>query len=113
MKIKTSELTDEALDWAVLKAQGHPVEDFNLRFIGDYAYSTDWALGGALIERGKILVAYDHDTGSCEAEMYLDDELERMCYGSGSTYLIAAMRCFVASKLGDEVETPNVLLTYF
>ena len=25
----------------------------------------------------------------------------------GSTHLIAAMRCYVASKLGDEVEVPD------
>ena len=28
---------------------------------------------------------------------------------SGSTPLIAAMRCYVASKLGDEVEVPEEL----
>lgn len=30
--------------------------------------------------------------------------------GYGPTPLIAAMRCFVASKLGDEVEVPDELL---
>jgi hypothetical protein len=29
--------------------------------------------------------------------------------GTGSTPLIAAMRCYVASKLGDEVEIPKEL----
>lgn len=29
----------------------------------------------------------------------------------GPTPLIAAMRCYVASKLGDEVEIPEELLT--
>jgi len=28
---------------------------------------------------------------------------------SGPTPLIAAMRCFVASKVGDEVEIPDIL----
>ena len=48
MKIRTSELTGAALDWAVAKA------------IGEYKpmavphYSTDWALGGPIIEREKI-----------------------------------------------------------
>ena len=31
-------------------------------------------------------------------------------YGYGPTPLIAAMRCYVASKLGDEVEVPVELL---
>ena len=29
----------------------------------------------------------------------------------GPTPLIAAMRCFVASKLGDEVEVPNEIVS--
>jgi len=51
MKLKTNELTGVALDWAVAKCEGVPVEspDFNLRFISAWCYSTDWAQGGPII----------------------------------------------------------------
>jgi hypothetical protein len=33
------------------------------------------------------------------------------CSAYGPTPLIAAMRCYVASKLGDEVDVPEELMT--
>jgi len=37
------------------------------------------------------------------------DENDPIIHGKGPTPLIAAMRCYVASKLGDEVEIPQEL----
>ena len=127
MKIKTSELTDAALDWAVLEAQkpelAHPergrISCFGPLFGKGYMYpswgtrkyppSTDWAQGGPIIERERISII-DSDSGEEWNAMYrftlvADDE-----YWSGPTPLIAAMRCFVATKLGDELEIPDCLL---
>jgi hypothetical protein len=93
--MKTSELTGAALDWAVAKA------------IGDYRpvpvpkYSTDWAQGGPIIEReGIALYLY----GGAEWNAHVGESEY-----NGPTPLIAAMHCYVASKLGDEVEVPTEL----
>jgi len=110
--MKTSELTGAALDWAVAKAKGYA--DFVLdakRFremhdTGHYNYSTDWAQGGPIIDREKIGVDYfDVGNGRPVWVAGLAPKQE-----TGPTPLIAAMRCYVASKLGDEVEVPEELL---
>ena len=92
--MKTSELQGAALDWAVANAlYGHT------RPTHMYKYSTDWAKGGPIIERERIALAFGkHDTGVWWAGKFV-----------GPTPLIAAMRCYVASKLGDEVEIPEEL----
>jgi len=70
MKIKTSELTGAALDWAVAKCEGWDVaDDFWITDPGeagtgqplsDFRPSTDWAQGGPIIERKHInLSAYE------------------------------------------------------
>jgi hypothetical protein len=60
--------------------------------------STNWAQGGPIIEEYHILIGYDYinkkwSAHTCKAEAY------------GDTALIANMRCFVASKLGNEVDS--------
>ena len=109
--MRTSELTGTALDWAVLKASkkaiGQPdhlpfnVEWLLMRDAGDFQYSTNWAQGGPIIDREKIELEY----GGFEwwARIKADEDFE------GTTPLVAAMRCYVASKLGDEVEIPAEL----
>ena len=98
MKIKVSKATGPALDWMVAKA------------IGDYkpvavpAYSTDWAQGGPIIEREGIATEPWNLTHPWRA-MMADGDFE--VYGSSP--LIAAMRAYVASKLGDEVDVPEGL----
>ena len=68
--------------------------------------------GGPIIERERIALSYDNldGTGPCKA-YYLStlfDE-EEGWHQYGPTPLIAAMRCFVASHLGDEVTIPAEL----
>ena len=70
-------------------------------------YSTDWAQGGPIIEREKITVFYE--MGEWYAYGRDTPEGDRNPDASGDTYLIAAMRGYVASKLGDEVEVPDEL----
>lgn len=67
-----------------------------------YSPSTDWAQGGPIIEREEIAIDYDPDVWN--AAMYGEP-----CYLSGPTPLVAAMRCYVASKLGDGIEIPKEL----
>jgi hypothetical protein len=109
MKVKTSELTPSlAFDWAVAECEGKiPKGDGGLAWwLGDpfFPASTDWAFGGPIIEREKINLRYDDEDGEWVAgwECTVNS-------GWGDTPLIAAMRCYVASKLGDEVELPEEL----
>jgi hypothetical protein len=109
--MKTSELTGAALDWAVAKCEGLTVniDGGMVRLIGQpfdrhydfWAPSTDWEQGGPIIERERIEL--EHDGHTWWARIRADDDY------TGPTPLIAAMRCYVASKLGDEVEVPEEL----
>ncbi len=99
MNIKTSELTGKALDWAVDKAEGRYC-------LYPYApYSTDWSQGGPIIEREEIDV-------QSVGERYWRCKKSNGTHisGHGPTPLIAAMRCYVASKLGDTVDIPEELV---
>lgn len=119
MKIKTSELSGKALDWAVaqcltggelfqlgrvahaviLHCVGGTIAPY---FVGNgsvkcaFEPSTNWSQGGPIIELEKISV-----------EWHAGRLLWRSVPGVagtvhyGETPLIAAMRCFVASKLGN------------
>ena len=118
MKIKTSELSGMPLNWAVAMCKGLKEEDFvetdNLygpQWVGP-EYRTDWAHGGPIIEREGIELVIDLQEG-WEASISVDDDdspfLFHLVKASGPTPLIAAMRCYVASKLGDEVEVPDEL----
>lgn len=123
MKIKTQDLTDYALDWAVEQAvlASMQIPDYNQRHMDDgYNPSTDWAQGGPIIEREKIGVWWathivdseGNEHGNhwyAEPGMTDDNADETYTCMNGPTPLIAAMRCYVASKLGDEVEIPEVL----
>lgn len=112
--MKTSELSGVALDWAVAKCAGVVKGDsLDVGFIreGGYSPSTDWAQGGPIIERERIdLLCWEfHSTpwkssieGGTDAGVALYVEY-------GPTPLIAAMRCYVASKLGDTVDVPEEL----
>jgi hypothetical protein len=112
--MKTSELTGAALDWAVARClypewwDGMYEMDGTYRDLlmddGEYFNpSTNWAQGGEIIERECICIfttmgvhwwAKIDDNG---IEFQADDPLT------------AAMRCYVASELGDEVDVPEEL----
>ena len=99
--MKTTELSRAALDWAVAECEGLPDDGFS-----NPEYHIDWAYSGAIIEREGIGLERD-DQGVWFASYDLSAEC---AWGAtGATPLIAAMRCYVASKLGDEVEIPEEL----
>jgi hypothetical protein len=118
--MKTSELTGAALDWAVAKCEKEAgmnvregyggsllVVDAN-DFGAPANYSTDWAQGGPIIEREKLCLDIDSaGVWLAWTKQNYDDEPRHMV--SGPTPLIAAMRCYVASELGDTVELPEGL----
>lgn len=109
MKIKTNKLTGAALDWAVAKCEGTLPASYDDWTQTWPHYSTDWAQGGPVIEREQIGVG-PRPEGSIWPEAWLaaSDADDAMFWGP--TPLIAAMRCYVTSKLGDEVEVPEELL---
>lgn len=111
MKLKTSELQGAALDWAVAKCEGWPLDiwfdEDQLPMVRDdevpeYKPSTDWSQGGPIIEREELSGLKCYGIGNWEC-----NNGDIFC--EGPTPLIAAMRCFVASKLGDEIEVPEEL----
>jgi hypothetical protein len=106
--MRTADLTGTALDWAVAKCE------VGAEFIGaiddPHFYSTDWAQGGPIIERERIQITPRGETTNMwEAiifdNIFMDDGSD--CFQTGTTPLIAAMRCYVASKLGEEVDIPQ------
>lgn len=110
--MKTSQLTGAALDWAVSKCWGIVWEQGDLD-AGEYGPgfrpSTDWEDGGPIIEKHGI-----HLEWSESHEHWLAYSWDRFSNPNhhmtdGDTALIAAMRCYVASKLGDEVDVPREL----
>ena len=117
--MKTSELSGAALDYAVAKCEpddtlsvyfdedtGEPLCHDDWTDNQEYKPSTNWAQGGAIIEREAITILSVDDYEWCAAigELYYEDNSPR-----SPTPLIAAMRCYVASKLGDDVEIPGEL----
>lgn len=124
--MKTAELTGAALDWAVavalevqfgegrvvkvcrheattpawLEMENSPGAAPRFHRFGP---STDWAQGGPIIDREKLALSqwpgspYAHVPNKSQHGQY------------GATPLIAAMRCYVASKLGDDVPVPAEL----
>jgi hypothetical protein len=106
MKIKTSELTGAALDWAVASyADKHvTLEDIHW---GNYSPSTNWAQSGPIIEREGFCIQPFRGGWECfVAHRLFEDDHH---HSKGPTPLIAAMRCYVASKLGDEIDLPKEL----
>lgn len=110
MKIKTDELQGAALDWAVAKCEEYETlmcrgKLETLFTENGWTPSTDWAQGGPIVERERISIGLDEEEPWCAYK-----EEDTQSFYSGPTPLIAAMRCYVASKLGDEVDVPEELL---
>ena len=117
MKVRTQDLTDKALDWAVASYADKHVTRKDIHW-GNYSPPTSWAQGGPIIERAVItLTPLFFMGGGWRANHHnlRYDDMGEYINGSdgmqdGPTPLIAAMRCLVASKLGDEVDIPEEML---
>lgn len=147
MKIKTSDLIDRALNWAVCKAEGDELAARNIEYPDQAKYyptispSTNWYQGGMIIERENITIIradddYEKDDQSstglkrvpvwfAECDQWVGHSTYTSYEGNnmeptfmigegwgyyGPTPLIAAMRAYVAYKLGDEVDIPDELI---
>jgi hypothetical protein len=73
-------------------------------------YSTDWAIAGPISERENISIEY-LDRVYFRARKWCPDirAYTLYHYSSHASPLVAVMRCYVASKLGDAVEIPEGL----
>jgi hypothetical protein len=119
MKIKTQDLTGTALDWAVAKCAGVPVEISNggwwvfdsdtypkfRNAFSDSKWQTffpsiTWSQAGVIIEREGMSIGMVNEFWQAHLS-------EFGVWQDGPTPLVAAMRCYVASKMGDEVEVPD------
>lgn len=120
MKVKVSEATGTVLDWMVwsitFKDATKNVEELAAALDPNYSPTTDWAQGGPIIERAGIAVTRTPAEWCAYAPCGMIDIGH---YGvvfkwghkqAGPTPLIAAMRCYCASVLGDDVEVPGELL---
>jgi len=103
--MKTSELTGAALDWAVAKANGNTGHFL----IDGYSPSTNWAQGGPIIEREGINLDNYAKNPNWSAWTPAPERDSGEAQAYGPTPLIAAMRCYVASKLGDTIDVPEAL----
>jgi len=116
VEVKAQDLSGPALDWAVAQVEGVKVTvngEFSEKvFIGSksglikglYRPSTDWVLGGPLIDKFEVEILR---AGSViHAKRYGMTNSA----GDGETALIAACRAIVASSLGDTVSVPKEIL---
>lgn len=132
--MKTTELSGAALDWAVAKCEGADVGIISPRWVVKASYSvfntrrllcpleeggefyspsTIWEQGGPIIESEEIGIRVNRPCSAgreWEASPSITAKGAGGRWGYGSSPLIAAMRAYVASKLGDEIEIPDELL---
>ena len=134
--MKTSDLHTRALDWAVAEAKGITVfiskqgklmgadyGDFNPRKGAPWWHPSgyDWAVAGRLIDDERMGVWYCDAVLAGQRWVDANGNVERdKCWyaedkngdhvQTGDRAVIAILRCYVASKLGDDVDIPLTLL---
>lgn len=115
-KVQTAETTPNQINWLVSKCE-FGVK--HLRIIG----------GAVFLKNCDDLIPCNFATDPGQAFPIIEREIDKyirvpavdgnwvytamtysMSAGAGPTFLIAAMRCYIASKLGDEVEVPKELV---
>ena len=119
MKVKTANLKGAALNWAVAKCEGlldsrgrisdEYIDSLRSHQTGDF--TSDWSVAGPIIDREKInliLLPSPNYTSNKEWNYWVGSIVTHSV--TGPSPLIAAMRCFVASRMGDEIEIPDELL---
>lgn len=129
MKVKTSELIGPALDRAVAKCEGleclhytdvvgrissleHAVKVWCMELPGDgfgdkFSPSTEWDQGGPIIERERVNLNFMQFDNPPYWTAYIRHTAKDGFASVGPTPLVAAMRCYVVSKLGEEVDIPE------
>lgn len=132
--VSTSELEGDALDWAVARCEGpkssasrYYDEDglpmYREEDPAEWRPSSDWSHGGPIIER-EISKIWRNMNGTFCAQIKYRAPYYSPTSGAyrgmdafinkhGPTPLIAAMRCYVASKLGNTISIPKGLLNQY
>lgn len=130
-KVNVAEASGKILDWLVAKCEAvqagtsYVFTSKGKLFInsplnpkgpmGAFQPSVRWTQGGPILDKERIgttpfTITVGPDKGTKEwfanYESFVDVTTN---YYSGPTPLIAAMRCYVASKMGEEVEVPDEL----
>jgi hypothetical protein len=127
MKVKTSELTGAALDYATAKAQGLEVSVSESRggtyvvrhadMSGVYIPSTAWTQGGPILH-AMVWSGFELTPSIVGFRManVTDEGLPRQNWDGpiveevGPKPLVAVCRAIVAAHLGDEVDVPDELV---
>ena len=130
--MKTEDLEGSALDWAVAKAEKirvvipeiwkecKPPLLAKIAAAKAFPYgppswepSKDWSQGGPIIEAQKIDLEYFNHVEDWLAIHPRHYEGPPYASAHGETALVAAMRCYVKSKLGEEVDIPKRIADCF
>lgn len=126
MKIKVSEASGYVLDYLVASREGQLSQATQARNFVElcrqregvaltharvYSPSTNPVLAYPIIERERIATYPVVDmSGGTSWGARIDAGTDLRSFGQGSTPLIAAMRCFIASIHGTDVEVPDELI---
>lgn len=124
-RVDVSVLGGGALDYAVLLALGYPKEGWSpVKFEGrlylhkpgpsyaegrwePVAFWDSWKNTGPIIEREHINLVYTDGEWIGSLDDPMKDDWDWTCNRVGPTPLVAGLRCFVRSRLGDAVEIPE------
>lgn len=129
MKFLVSQTTPRQLDWLVSEIENALWEKYDLavesesdplpyrpsEFLRDYQFcekfspSQNWEQGGAIIAHMMKQNCFNVSSWGDSVEIEYCDKSVNTSTQTGPTLLIAAMRCYVESHLGSEVEIPGDL----
>lgn len=112
--IEVEEATDQQLDWLVAKCEGHTFTSAGAfrEHQGRYpqhCYVRYPAQSQPILEREHIMVEPDYDDEKFTGHWTAFSMSRGGGWSGGPTMLIAGLRCYVTSVLGDEVEVPDEL----
>lgn len=112
--VKVAEATELQINWLVAKCEWvqWTFETATVdEIIQDCHYCTDWEQGGPIKEREKIgtnwVVSNYLNLDGCWSA-HIPQRNGRIIYAQ--TELVAAMRCYLISKLGETAEVPSELI---
>lgn len=120
MQVKVSAATNQQLNFMVAKCEYLDADSLGMVWVPDpeqmhfnkqFKPSTEWAQAGPIIERERITVNIGWTTEQPLASIWTVRNGEGFAAFKqrGNTPLIAAMRSYVTSKIGDVVEIPDEL----
>lgn len=130
VRVKTEDLIGAALDWAVVVCENDVLAALNIQYPEQASHyvnispSTNGSQGINIIEREKIYLMYipespNHDgcwAATLDSKIHFREDPETcepvlsQCNCYGPTLLIAAMRVYVMSMMGEEIDIPENLV---